>query len=291
MSKSTYSEQVACVGILSTAFLLAGVAANAQSVPAPSTPINPGPPEAMATNLPGVTANLPPPVGFNALTASDAELRRFGFPPKPSGNASPQAYDLWLKAVSAPQTRIMPVLERTNIRNGPPRSASPNGDPLSSANREANVSTTSPTWSGALINDANNPFKIASVGANWVVPVARQAFGACDHNWHYSTQWVGIDGLYFTDGTGSKDVFQAGTEADASCSEGITSSFYAAWFEWYPGNSTRVKNFPVAPSDRCMSQSPMIPRRVPRLAEPLSSTTSRSGPLRRSIFARRLVQS
>ena len=35
-------------------------------------------------------------------------------------------------------------------------------------------------------------------------------------------------------------MLQAGTEADAYCSGGVTTTFYSAWFEWFPFNETRV---------------------------------------------------
>jgi hypothetical protein len=40
-------------------------------------------------------------------------------------------------------------------------------------------------------------------------------------------------------------VFQAGIEADASC----TSTFYSAWYEWYPRGEMRISNFTVTAGD------------------------------------------
>src|SRR5947209_19215669 len=109
MSKTTHA--VGWAGMLSTALLLASAAANAQSVP----------PRPVPTNLPGVTANPGPPMGFNPLTASDQDLARYGIPPRPNAEKSSNALAAGEKAVSVPQDRIVPILEQTEIRNAPPK--------------------------------------------------------------------------------------------------------------------------------------------------------------------------
>jgi hypothetical protein len=44
-------------------------------------------------------------------------------------------------------------------------------------------------------------------------------------------------------------VLQAGTESDAYCSGSTKSSYYAAWYEWYPFSEVRIGSFPVSPGD------------------------------------------
>ena len=73
----------------------------------------------------------------------------------------------------------------------------------------------------------------SAIYAEWVVPIAQQAFGVCNGGTDYSSQWIGFDGF------NSGDVLQAGTEVDAYCS-GSTSIFYSSWIEWYPFSETKV---------------------------------------------------
>ena len=68
-----------------------------------------------------------PPDGFNPLSASDAELAKYGFPPRPDSRVSPALYDQWRRLVSVPR-RGRPVIRSTKIYNGAaqvPRPAEP----------------------------------------------------------------------------------------------------------------------------------------------------------------------
>ncbi|MBN4900037.1 hypothetical protein IDG68_14295, partial [Staphylococcus sp. EG-SA-21] len=105
------------------------------------------------------------------------------------------------------------------------------------------VTATSTNWSGSAIYSAAHPFRAEAIIGEFVVPTARQRFGACSGGWDYSAQWAGIDGL------GSNDVLQAGVEADAYCSGSTTASYYSAWIEWYPYNEVRVSSPAVHPGD------------------------------------------
>jgi hypothetical protein len=177
---------------------------------------------------PGVTFPPAPPPGFNPLSATDAELRVLGFPPRPDASKSPEAYARWSKVVSASKFRIAPVVKQTQNYHGPARIL---GAPAVNA---TNLST---NWSGAAdYYSSGAPFLGVSsfVYGEWVIPLAQQAFGTCTGGWEYSSQWVGLDGL------NSSDVMQAGSEADAYCSGGTTSSDYYLWFEWYPNTETAI---------------------------------------------------
>lgn len=59
-----------------------------------------------------------PPSGFDPLTASDAELAKYGFPPRPDPQTAPALYEQWRTMVSAPRTPN-PSIKSTNIYNGP----------------------------------------------------------------------------------------------------------------------------------------------------------------------------
>ncbi|HEY7333292.1 MAG TPA: G1 family glutamic endopeptidase [Bryobacteraceae bacterium] len=178
-----------------------------------------------------------PPAGFNAVMASDTLLAQFGYPPRPA--LASADYQQWLKLVSPTITRMAPMLQQTNISNGPPSGLSNTITGVANS-----LATTSTNWSGFAQTSAAGTFKHNGdwVFGEWMVPKAQQAFGVCDGTWWYSSQWVGFDGY------GSSDVLQAGTEADAYCSGGVTTTFYSAWYEWYPFNEVRI-SLPVSGGD------------------------------------------
>jgi hypothetical protein len=191
----------------------------------------------IATNLAAVTTSIAPPRGFDALQASDRDLANYGFPPRPDVNAHPKAYARWSKALTASKTRIVPRLEMTNVYHGPMRA----GTQLTE-----NTGTSS-NWSGAVVFSGATSYNTSTtfyyVYADYVVPVAGQAFGACTGGWDYSASWVGIDGY------GSSDVLQAGVESDAYCSGFTMQTNYSAWIEWAPASEMSISNFTVAPGD------------------------------------------
>jgi hypothetical protein len=205
-----------------------------------------------SANISGVIIRPPPPPGFNPLSASDAELALHGFPPKPDASKHPEAYAYWSKLVSTAKTRIAPVLQQTNIYHKPAQNlgradgTAVKPEPSARLSEPSNaISTTSTNWSGFADYDPSGPFlgNYSYVFAEWTIPFAQQAFGTCTGNWEYSSQWPGFDGF------NSGDVLQAGSEADALCSGGTRSQFYALWFEWYPNASVRISNFPINPGD------------------------------------------
>jgi len=186
------------------------------------------------TNLPGVTAIVDVPAGIDPLRATPKQLAAAFLPPRPDVRRDPNGFASWQRAVTSGAHRILPVLQQTDIKHKP-RVPSPI-DNASSSN-----------WSGyALVNNSVSSYGGTSfyyLIADFVQPVAQQAYGACTGSWDYSSAWVGIDGY------NNDDVLQAGTEADAYCSGGSTASYYSPWYEWYPNGETRITNLPVAPGD------------------------------------------
>jgi hypothetical protein len=185
----------------------------------------------IATNLSGVTTSITPPRGFDPLQASDRDLADFGFPPRPDVNANPKAHARWSKALTASKTRIVPRLEMTNVYHGPMR-----------AGTQLTGSTgTSSNWSGVVVFSGATSYNTSTtfyyVYADYVLPVAGQAFGACTGGWDYSASWVGIDGY------GSNDVLQAGLESDAYCSGYAMETNYSAWIEWAPASENEYFQF------------------------------------------------
>jgi len=192
----------------------------------------------------GVVAYPPPPANFNPLSASDAELEGYGFPPRPDTVRAPMAYAHWKKLVSVPRA-ASPNLQQTMLYNGPAQRLL-NGKTL----RNGSVAATSINWSGYAVIGGSGTFtnNNSFVFAEWVVPRAQQGFGVCDGGWDYSTQWDGFDGVT------SSDVLQAGSEADAYCSASTQLTFYSAWIEWAPLPEVRVSIPAIRPGDLMSSE-------------------------------------
>lgn len=201
-----------------------------------------------------------PPENFDFARASDAELAAYGLPQRPDKVKHPTAFAFWLKMMSASKNRVAPVFQETNVFHGIPKGVKigaakgavvgseitgPSAAPALGAAAPLNVNASSTNWSGFADYEPTAPYlgNHSYMFAEWIVPTAQQAFGACTGSWDYSSQWVGFDGF------ASNDVLQAGTEADAFCQSASTSQFYAFWFEWYPFSSTRITNFKVHPGD------------------------------------------
>ena len=226
------------------------------AAPLASLAINPQPlpPNQHALNLPGATTIDAPPVGFDPIAASDEELAYHGFPPRPNQNTEPKAYATWTRAMKASKKRIVPTLEQTAVFHGPSQQAKSSAvnsaalaNNVSLAQQPSNVSY-SYNWSGYVdFSGATSygPKSYYFLVNDFTVPVAEQAFNACTGGWDYGSAWNGIDGW------GSPDVLQAGIEFDAYCALGglVKSTYYSAWYEWYPFGEVRIGGFPIAPGD------------------------------------------
>jgi hypothetical protein len=198
----------------------------------------------VATNLPGVRSYAAPPQGFNPAAASDDDLARYGFPPRPDTIAQHSAYAAWLRAVRAAKTRIVPILRQTGVFHMPMRLSTRPAPSAGAVSAQTNVSSSN--WSG--VADVNTLTKYGNtsyhtVAAEFSMPVAGQAFGSCTGGWDYGASWVGIDGY------SSSDVLQSGIGYDAYCASNGTASYYDVWIEWYPYAESEITNLPVSPGD------------------------------------------
>jgi len=199
----------------------------------------------VTTNIEGIGTAEAPPAGFDALHANAADLKRYGLPARPDALRSPAAYGAWVHIVGSARHFMAPILRQRETRHLPLNRV--NKAVVPGANRNSSF-VYSTNWSG--IADAGN---VASFGSNsiyvlygeWVVPIAQQALGTCSGGTDYSAIWMGIDGY----NTNNTDVFQGGTEADATCSGGYTRPDYYIWFEWYPNYSYEITNLPVGAGD------------------------------------------
>ena len=207
-------------------------------------------PNEHALNLPGATTIDAPPAGFDPIAASDQDLAYHGFPPRPNQVDQPKAYATWVKAMNHSKTRVVPALDQTTVFHGPAK-VQKNTNPTAVESNAALMQQPSNTmyssnWSGYVDFSGASSYGSASyyyVVNDMIVPVAEQAFGACTGGWDWGSEWNGIDGW------GSGDVLQAGVEFDAYCSGSTRSSYYSAWYEWYPYGEVRISSLPVAPGD------------------------------------------
>jgi hypothetical protein len=199
-------------------------------------------PNELPTNIPGATTIAASPEWFNPLNATDLELEYYGYPPRPDQFEQSKAFSTWQKAIMASKKRVTPVLAVTNNFAGPvklkPGSAAPSNGSAALSN--------SYNWSGYVNTNGVTSYGSSSfyyIIGDYVVPVARQAYSNCAQSWDFALTWIGIDGW------GSGDTLQAGSEADAYCSLGTTSTYYSAWYEWFPYGWTRITSLPIAPGD------------------------------------------
>ena len=183
---------------------------------------------------------LVPPAHFDPVIASDVQLDAYGFPPRPNQAKAPGAYAIWKMVVTRSTARIVPQLQATKLVNGPVKMLTSGHHPVGAV-----VGEKSGNWSGYVVTDNTNPFRADKtyIYASFTVPVAQQAFGRCSTSAVHSSAWIGIDG------SGSKDVLQAGIRAGATCKSGKTTASYAAWYEWFPEDEIDIKNFDIHPGD------------------------------------------
>lgn len=197
------------------------------------------PPALLPTNLPGHFTIAPPPPGFDPVRASADALETYGFPPRPSP-AQARPYAEWVRAMRAARVRIMPVLEQTHAAAGAALHSH-----RTAANGIPGLQY-SPNWSGMVTQVNVQSFGAGSfihAAATFNVPIAEEAFGVCNPTGTHLFTWAGIDGWY------NNDVLQAGTESNAYCTNGVATTTYHAWYEWWPNLSVVINNLPVVPGD------------------------------------------
>jgi len=185
------------------------------------------------TNIAGVSRFAEAPKGFDPVAASDMDLAKYGFPPRPS-DASALAH--WEKAMKAAKTHWTGELKARPYGSGPMR----HGQSLA-AGKAAGLSDTvtyygSSNWSGVAslksLTKFNAKTSIDVVISEFVVPNSQPPSGACgtsleDPNGYYVSSWNWIDG--FNNG----DVLQGGTDTYNACGGGYGGSA-VGWVEWYP---------------------------------------------------------
>jgi hypothetical protein len=106
-----------------------------------------------------------PPEGFDPVTASNAELQRFGYPRRPDSDASPQAFEHWRDIYSRPLWRANPRLTRRAARLQ-----------HRTQHRRLRVEAGEDLWAGGsygALYDGPVAKPIINVHAQWTIPEVR----------------------------------------------------------------------------------------------------------------------
>ncbi len=171
-----------------------------------------------------------PPAGFDPEGASDADLKAYGFPPRPSLASS--GYDMWVKMVTAAKIRIPnPTFQTTGLVHRPPQNLG-GGGPIGG-------SGTSYNWSGVYEDGSSDNYFAANgstIATVFSVPAVNSSPEDCTYGPYIASIWIGFDG-WIPGGTG--DVLQAGVDASACQIYDSTLNIYVPayspyefWFEW-----------------------------------------------------------
>jgi hypothetical protein len=201
------------------------------------------------TNIKGIHTFPAAPAGFDPVQAEDMDLARYGYPPRPPSQASPEDFARWERAVKAmkhsPDPNKLKEMPFSSMPGIPAHA--PAGTSATSAVSAAPGTVNFANWSGfANTNKLTNWNKATSfyeVVSEFNTPVAQEPFGACDGTTDEEVSWNGIDG--FSNG----DVVQGGSLSEARCVSDVTTTSYCDWIEWFPSYGITCVIYPSTPGD------------------------------------------
>jgi hypothetical protein len=170
-----------------------------------------------------------PPVGFDPLTASRAELERHGFPPRRGDRHSLERYRrVWGRI----KDKFRYVEPNFAIDGRRPR-------------RPRQLTYSNVNWSGGVVL-APTGQSFCGVTAQWTVPNIYPT-NETDEFWIGS--WIGLDGYT---GEGATELLQAGIGQDVYWTGSAFHHDINLWWEWIPGNSVPITGVPISPGDLVM---------------------------------------
>jgi hypothetical protein len=192
-------------------------------------------------------ARVRPGLSFDeAIHLTNKEALARGYPFRPDPESSPNAFNVWLRAVSAPAVQIEPhPVSNPEICHGKAKQHGP---------------ATSSNWSGFELlrwlslrgNTLRRGEPYDWVAGTWIVPAVTGQNGG---RRTYSALWVGLDG------DGTTDLVQAGTEQDSMkiwlpLIGDLSLSTYYIWTEFLPQQPTEqvISNFTVSPGDEILTE-------------------------------------
>ncbi len=164
------------------------------------------------------TRSVVPPPGFSPLTASQADLKLFGFPMRPVPSRQPAEYAVWQDLFAAsPRFEVFDANVIPSFRTGSRRVFA-----------QLPRRQTSSNWSGAYITPRDG-MVCSSIWGKFQVPTPNKPSGALGDTYRSST-WIGFDGQrrYYT-----STLPQFGTAQHIDPSTSGPARSYSAWWQWW----------------------------------------------------------
>lgn len=183
--------------------------------------------QSVSTAVPTTKTYPTIPRGFNALTATDAELATYGLPPRPT---NPAMLSTWENAMSHLKQTIVPQF-------GPVmNSAAINPNSLTGTDPNTN-------WAGYEADSKTNSSALYyTVSAQWAQPIVSNS-----GNKSAVAVWVGI-------GQGGATTNQGCVQAGFTSQETSPTATYSAWWEWLDAGPQSVTNLSVNGGDTVLAQ-------------------------------------
>jgi Peptidase A4 family len=208
------------------------------------------------TNLEGAYSFVPPPEGFDPLTADARTLREHGvLLRRPNPSREPKLYEAWARIVGKlwrPSTFDIPA----NFVRRPSKARI--SWPQIGGGGVAHENT---TWAGCQV-----PGRWVGVFSTWRIPsvsIPPNLDWSVDPQMLRNSSWVGLGGV----GVGNIAILQAGVDHVIDATGKIS---YLAWVEWYPNNSWYF-GLPVSAGDEIAIAVQLVSTDPANIANPAPS--------------------
>jgi hypothetical protein len=177
------------------------------------------------TPIPKLPPRIKPPKDFDPITATNADLLKYGYPQRPDQDETPRLRAVWGRKVASAPRFVSPV----------PRPAAKLVHKPSPRGVELNVN--SPSWSGASLSNPPEGQTFYTVSASWVVPsggippTAAFLNGTAPDGRYETTVWIGLDSNQSLLNPG----LSCGTRSFCQVRGGAVisnSQFANSWYHW-----------------------------------------------------------
>lgn len=203
-----------------------------------------------------------PPDGFDALSATNAQLEKYGLPLRPDPRTEPDLFLFWGMMLGPPirfitpsfPTQLMAQPQLFAVHRQAPGGRA--GPPVASRFQHRENSK---NWSGAYITP-RRPMRFVHVTGGWTVPAPAvpdvPPSGTTPGNEEYrASTWIGMDGHRTYP---NASLPQIGTSQFVKVANGVTTVATGAWWQWWlkddPNNApVEIVNFPVAVGDEVLA--------------------------------------
>jgi hypothetical protein len=140
----------------------------------------------VATNVPRIQTFADAPRGFDPVTAGDADLAAYGFPPRPDPRTEPDHYALWKRAMGAARIHWHGALKPVTTPKGPADSALGLETLSPEAASSSPAKPASKNWGGVVLTKGlskwNSGQSFRDIYSEMTVPVGQRPFDSgCDY--------------------------------------------------------------------------------------------------------------